>query len=113
MFLPSTHLLRTFRISWATSTRFLSSQSPSSPNHQTLSTNYGNCSRPFDKILIANRGEIACRVIQTARKLGIKTVTIYSEADGQSSLHASMADEVYQVGVGPLPSQSYLRAQEV
>ena len=60
----------------------------------------------FKKILIANRGEIACRVIKTARKMGIKTVAIYSDADG-NALHVKMADEA--VHIGPAPSaQSYL-----
>ena len=60
----------------------------------------------FNKILIANRGEIACRVIKTARKMGIKTVAIYSEAD-DGALHTRMADEA--VCVGPAPSaESYL-----
>jgi propionyl-CoA carboxylase alpha chain len=60
----------------------------------------------FEKILIANRGEIACRVIKTARKMGIKTVAVYSDAD-RSALHVSMADEA--VHIGPAPSaQSYL-----
>ena len=60
----------------------------------------------FKKILIANRGEIACRVIKTARKMGIQSVAVYSEAD-KGALHVDMADEA--VCIGPAPSaQSYL-----
>ena len=60
----------------------------------------------FKKILIANRGEIACRVIKTARKLGIATVAVYSDAD-RDALHVKMADEA--VHIGPAPSaQSYI-----
>ncbi len=60
----------------------------------------------FQKILIANRGEIACRVIKTARRMGIKTVAVYSDAD-RDALHVEMADEA--VHIGPAPSaQSYL-----
>ena len=58
------------------------------------------------KILIANRGEIACRVIKTARKMGIKTVAIYSDAD-KNALHVSMADEAVHIGA-PAASESYL-----
>ncbi|MGI9341859.1 MAG: biotin carboxylase N-terminal domain-containing protein, partial [Gammaproteobacteria bacterium] len=60
----------------------------------------------FEKILIANRGEIACRVIKTARKMGIATVAVYSDAD-RNALHVSMADEA--VHIGPSASaESYL-----
>ncbi len=65
----------------------------------------------FDKILIANRGEIACRVIKTARKMGIKTVAIYSDADRQA-LHVQMADEAVHVGPPPA-NQSYIVIDKV
>lgn len=65
----------------------------------------------FSKILIANRGEIACRVIRTAKHLGIRTVAVYSDAD-RNALHVSMADEAVQIG-GPAPADSYLQAQRV
>ena len=60
----------------------------------------------FDKILIANRGEIACRVIKTARRMGIKTVAVYSDADAEA-LHVRMADEAVRVGPAPV-GQSYI-----
>ena len=65
----------------------------------------------FKKILIANRGEIACRVIATARKMGIKTVAVYSEAD-RDARHVLLADE--SVLLGPAPSrESYLVADKI
>ena len=65
----------------------------------------------FKKILVANRGEIACRVITTARKMGIATVAVYSEAD-RDARHVSLADEA--VCIGPAPSrESYLVAQKI
>ena len=65
----------------------------------------------FNKILIANRGEIACRVIRTARQMGIRTVAVYSSAD-KDALHASLADEA--VAIGPPPStESYLAADKI
>ncbi|MEM8842383.1 MAG: biotin carboxylase N-terminal domain-containing protein, partial [Pseudomonadota bacterium] len=63
------------------------------------------------KILIANRGEIACRVITTARKLGVKTVAVYSEADANSK-HVAMADQ--SVSIGPAAvAQSYLKGDRI
>ena len=65
----------------------------------------------FDKILIANRGEIACRVIKTARRMGIKTVAVYSDADARAK-HVEMADEA--VHIGPPPAgESYLVADKI
>jgi 3-methylcrotonyl-CoA carboxylase alpha subunit len=52
------------------------------------------------KILIANRGEIACRVIKTAKELGLKTVAVYSDAD-KKALHVKAADEAYYIGASP------------
>lgn len=65
----------------------------------------------FDKILIANRGEIACRVIKSAQKMGIKTVAIYSEAD-KNALHVKMADEAVHIGPAPA-NQSYIVIEKV
>lgn len=65
----------------------------------------------FDKILIANRGEIACRVIRTARRLGIKTVAVYSDAD-RFSEHVQFADEAVYIGASPA-SESYLRGDKI
>ena len=65
----------------------------------------------FKKILIANRGEIACRVIKTARRMGIQTVAVYSEAD-KDARHVELADEA--VLIGPAPSrESYLVADRI
>ncbi len=65
----------------------------------------------FAKILIANRGEIACRIIRTARRLGIATVAVYSDAD-RDALHVEMADEAVAIGPGPA-AQSYLLAERI
>lgn len=65
----------------------------------------------FDKILIANRGEIACRVIKTAKKMGLTTVAIYSDADAQA-LHVEMADEAIHIGPPPA-NQSYIVIDKV
>ena len=65
----------------------------------------------FDKLLIANRGEIACRVIRTAQQLGISTVAVYSEAD-ENSLHTHLADEAILIGPSA-PSQSYLNVEAI
>ena len=60
----------------------------------------------FDKILIANRGEIACRVIKTAQRMGIKTVAVYSDADARA-VHVQMADEAVHIGASAA-AESYL-----
>src|SRR3954469_8102387 len=65
----------------------------------------------FTKILIANRGEIACRVIKTARKMGIATVAVYSEAD-RDARHVDLADEAVCIGTAP-SRDSYLRADRI
>jgi len=65
----------------------------------------------FRKILIANRGEIACRIIRTARRMGIATVAVYSDAD-RDALHVAMADEAVCIGAAP-PRDSYLRADRI
>ena len=65
----------------------------------------------FSKVLVANRGEIACRVIRACRALGIQTVAVYSDADRRAA-HVALADEAYRVG--PPPSrESYLRGDVI
>ncbi len=65
----------------------------------------------FSKILIANRGEIACRVIKTARRMGIATVAVYSDAD-RNALHVQLADEAIHIGAAPA-RESYLLAERI
>ena len=103
---PSISDLNNFSSDRTTSARTFSSSDTKhqQPSHQPP---------PFETVVIANRGEIACRVIRTCRRLGIRTVAVYSEADGPDSYHASMADCAVKIGVGPSPAESYLRGDEI
>jgi urea carboxylase len=65
----------------------------------------------FDTVLIANRGAIACRIIRTLRRMGVKSVAVFSQAD-RHSLHVSLADQAIEIGPGPA-AQSYLRAEKI
>jgi len=65
----------------------------------------------FDKILIANRGEIAVRIIRACKELGIRTMAVYSQADA-NSLHVQLADEAVCIGGGP-SSESYLKIDRI
>src|SRR5205814_4276614 len=65
----------------------------------------------FDRILIANRGEIACRVARTARRMGIHAIAVYSDADADA-LHVAACDEAHRLGTAP-PQESYLRGDRI
>ncbi|CAG0971738.1 partial 3-methylcrotonyl-CoA carboxylase alpha subunit, partial [Gammaproteobacteria bacterium] len=65
----------------------------------------------FRKLLIANRGEIACRIIRTARKMGLSTVAVFSDAD-EDALHVEMADEAWRIGAAPA-GDSYLSSERM
>nr|CAD7409333.1 unnamed protein product [Timema cristinae] len=72
---------------------------------------HSSSGRVISKLLVANRGEIACRIMRTAHKLGLRTVAVYSDADTEA-MHVAMADEAYRLG--PAPSQeSYLRQDQI
>uniref|UniRef100_A0A9J8B620 Methylcrotonoyl-CoA carboxylase subunit alpha, mitochondrial n=1 Tax=Cyprinus carpio carpio TaxID=630221 RepID=A0A9J8B620_CYPCA len=78
---------------------------------RTLAGVVSQCAGRIEKVLIANRGEIACRVMRTAKKMGVRSVAVYSDAD-RHSMHVAMADEAYHIG--PAASQqSYLRMDKI
>jgi len=81
-------------------------------NRRMFTRSYASAEKPlFDKILVANRGEIACRIMRTCQKMGIKTVAVFSEPDATAP-HTSMADEA--IYVGPAAStQSYLKVENI
>ena len=66
---------------------------------------------PFDTILIANRGEIACRIMRTAKAIGLKTVAVFSDADANTP-HVKMADQAVNIGPAPV-GESYLDAKKI
>jgi len=76
-----------------------------------MSAGLSRLERRFTKLLIANRGEIACRVIRTASRMGLKTVAVFSEADRDAE-HVSLADEAVLVGPAPA-AESYLRIDRI
>lgn len=80
-------------------------------NKRYLSTNQKQIPPLMDKILIANRGEIACRVIKTCQRLGVKTVAVYSDADAHSQ-HVKLADESVYIGASPA-TESYLQGERI
>ena len=115
---PRTHTSRRSLVTFSTRTIASTQTFSVNPN----SRNYHNSSSQqqqlqgqpfFDKVLIANRGEIACRVLRTCKQLQIPTVALYSVADGPHCLHAQLADEAYQIGTGSSPTESYLLQDEV
>src|SRR5208337_236746 len=81
------------------------------PAPQSVRGRRGRVRLMFKRILIANRGEIACRIIKTARRLGIETVAVYSDAD-KDALHVEMADEAVLIGPPPA-AQSYLLIDKI
>ena len=89
----------------------VSVRTPACTGRRGIQTEGSKPSRPFKKILIANRGEIACRVAKTAKRLGIETVAVYSEADARA-VHVKTCDEA--VCVGPAASKlSYLNVDAI
>ncbi len=112
--LPRQRTRRTFSIRSIASTQTLLWNPNRRRNYRHFSSQQLQHDDPFfDKVLVANRGEIACRVLRTCKQLQIPTVALYSVADGPHCLHAQLADEAYQIGSGSSPTESYLLQDEV
>ncbi len=105
-------LRKNLRVFARQQSRCVATAQKQSTDDRSIYTKLADPAEPkFSKILIANRGEIACRVINSCRALGIRTVAVHSDVDS-NALHVRMADEAFCVGPAPT-KDSYLRMDEI